>query len=215
MSDPPRVILLDSNAYFRLARTIHPLLVGTFGAAPSFSLYVLSDLDDEYATSTRLRTKFEWVRELQYRRDRAAKRYEYRGKLKHQVEGAFSFLAAYAHEKAVNLSPEDLRALAVGFARGFPVVSDDSGMRQLAEAHGIECWGLVKLLKVMVSGGRIPLEKVQEIFQYLHYENDLPMPLSKLRTEWKNYFGGDMPGLTRAREQEPPPSPGGDPDSAS
>lgn len=42
MSLAPRVILLDSNAYFRLARSIHPLLAGAFGPSPPYSLFVRS-----------------------------------------------------------------------------------------------------------------------------------------------------------------------------
>jgi hypothetical protein len=47
MSTPPQVMLLDSNAYFRMARSIHPLLQETFGTSPRYSLLVLADLDDE------------------------------------------------------------------------------------------------------------------------------------------------------------------------
>ena len=38
MSPPPRVLLLDSCSYFRLARSIHPLLAETFGPPPPYSL---------------------------------------------------------------------------------------------------------------------------------------------------------------------------------
>ena len=69
MSSAPRVILLDSCAYFRLARSIHPLLAGTFGPAPPYSLFVFAALDDEYLTNSRLRNKFEWVNETEYRED--------------------------------------------------------------------------------------------------------------------------------------------------
>jgi len=193
MSDPPRVILLDSNAYFRLARTIHPLLAGTFGVNPVNSLYVLSDLDDEYSTNPRLRTKFEWVREARYQRDRSAKRYAYGGKLRKQVENAFSFLVAYAREQAINLSREDLKALAVGLARGIPVVGDDAGMGKVAEVHGIEYWGVLRLLHLMVSSDRIDMNMVKQLLQYLDQENDPPMPRSKLRAEFNKCFGTACP----------------------
>ena len=44
MSPAPRVVLLDSCAYFRLARSIHPLLAPTFGPPPPYSLFVLAAL---------------------------------------------------------------------------------------------------------------------------------------------------------------------------
>lgn len=40
-------ILLDSNAYFRLAQSIRPLLNAPFGK-DNYCLYVLKELQDEY-----------------------------------------------------------------------------------------------------------------------------------------------------------------------
>lgn len=195
MSPPPKVILLDSNAYFRLARSIHPLLAGTFGEEPIFSLYVLAELDDEYLTSSRLRTKFEWVNTDEYKRDRLGKRYEYSGTLRKQVETAFSYLVDYTKQNALNISREDLKALAVGFARGFPIVSDDAGLSDCAQKHGIECWSMVKLLKVMFTAGRIDSAAIKNLLEYLDYDNDLPMPINKLRRLFRYYFGTDCPTL--------------------
>ncbi|MDO9543515.1 MAG: hypothetical protein Q7J98_14510 [Kiritimatiellia bacterium] len=193
MSAPPEVILLDSNAYFRLARSIRPLLQGTFGENPQYSLFVLADLDDEYFTSSRLKTKFEWVNDPEYKRDRLAKRYACKGKWRLDADNAFSFLAAHATDHKRNVSREDLKALAVGFARGFPVVSDDSGMRCVADANVIDCWSTIRLLKVMVTTKRIDMNMVTQVLRYLEHENDLPMPKNELRKQFKNYFGTDCP----------------------
>ena len=193
MSSPPQVILLDSNAYFRLARTVHPLLAGTFSVNPSYSLYVLADLDTEYLTSSRLRSKFEWVNDMQHKTDRNAKRYQCRGKTKQPVDNAFSFLAAYAKSNSINVAPEDLRALATGFARGFPVVTDDAGMKTIADAHSIECWSIIKLLKLMLTTKKITQGKITELLQYLDHENDLPMGRKKLRALYQKYFGSKCP----------------------
>ncbi|MEI6390914.1 MAG: hypothetical protein WCT12_07395 [Verrucomicrobiota bacterium] len=76
MNEPPQDVVLDSNAYFRLAQSVRPLLQQCFGASPAYSLHVLAELDDEYRTSTRLRHKFEWVGGTEYRQDRQLKRYE-------------------------------------------------------------------------------------------------------------------------------------------
>jgi flagellar biosynthesis protein FlhB len=142
-------------------------------------------------TSSRLQNKFEWVTNTEYKQDRLAKRYEYRGKLRKQVENAFSFLSAYSKIHALNLAREDLKALAIGFARGFPVVSDDTGLRKVAQAHHIECWSMVKLLKVMLVAGRIDIVLIRKLFEYLDYENDLPMAKKELRKLFKDYFGTD------------------------
>ncbi|MEJ2745877.1 MAG: hypothetical protein P8123_09375, partial [bacterium] len=189
----PQVILLDSNAYFRLARSVHPLLGKTFGENPKFTLYVLADLDDEYFASSRLQTKFGWVNNAEYRNDRKVKRYTYRGAKRKDVENAFSFFAAYTKEHATSVSRVDLKALAVGFARKFPVVSDDAELCKIGRLYDIECWSVLKLLKVMLSAGRINSDDVKTVLEYLNYENDLPMSKVELRKSFRHYFGTDCP----------------------
>jgi hypothetical protein len=193
MSGASQDLLLDSSTYFRLGNSIHPLLQPSFGVAPQYSLHVLAELDDEYATSIRLRHKFEWVSHAEYRNDRKARRYELRGPDRAAALNAFSFLLAYADEHGINLSREDLKALAVGFVKGIPVVSDDGGMAQVAAANGIECWHTLKLLRIMETAGRIDWEQVTQIVVYWEYEKDLPMALPKLRKLFKDYFGSDCP----------------------
>jgi hypothetical protein len=193
MSDSSQDVLLDSNAYFRLGNSIRPLLQQAFGSSPQYSLFVLAELDDEYATSPRLRSKFNWVSESEYRTDRKARRYDLRGDDRAKALTAFSFLMAYADEHQINLSREDLKALAAGFIKGIPVVTDDGGMTRVAEANGIECWSTIKLLRVMVISGRIKMEIVNQILEYWDYEKDLPMPAVKLRQLFKEYFNTDCP----------------------
>ncbi len=194
MTPPPRIILLDSNAYFRLARTIHPLLAGEFGDPPPYKLYVLRELDEEYGRSARLQNKFEWVRHPEYRQDREARRYEPRGKIAAQAEAAFSYVARHAQDVGISVSRIDLRALAHGSVRGYPVVSDDTGMQKIADVLHIERWPTLKLLKLMVTEQRIGLEVVHQIVQYLAHENDLPTSnLDRLRKEYRTYFNADLP----------------------
>ncbi|MDD2711257.1 MAG: hypothetical protein PHV34_25045 [Verrucomicrobiae bacterium] len=193
MNEKIQDVLLDSNAYFRFALSIHPLLKELFGESPQYSLHVLAELDDEYNTSTRLRHKFEWVRNSEYRQDRQAKRYELRGMARSEALNAASFLVSYADSRQLNLSREDLKALAVGFVKQVPVVTDDRAMQEVAKAHSIECWNSVMLLKVMVTAGRIDMDKVTEMLEYLDYENDLPMSKNKLRKIFKEYFETECP----------------------
>ena len=193
MKDPPRVILLDSNAYFRLARSIHPLLACTFGSAAQYSLFVLKELDEEYRSNVRLQTKFEWVRDPEHCADRLRKRYQARGKWSGLVSNAFTFLAGHVRCKKLNVSHEDLRALATGFVLGSPVVTDDRDMKELADAFQIECWSVLKLLRLMQVEGRIGIEDVQQVLEYLDEENDLPMGKDRLRREYRQYFNADCP----------------------
>lgn len=66
-------------------------------------------------------------------------------------------------------------------------------MGKLANAHSIECWTTIKLLRVMLTAERIDMDKVQQILEYWVYENDLPMPKEKLRKVFVEYFGMDCP----------------------
>ncbi len=193
MSPAPRVILLDSCAYFRLGQSIRPLLQGTFGPPPPFSLFVLAILDQEYLTSSRLRNKFEWVHEPEYVQDRASKCYSCRGKTTAEVDTAFSYLAGYAREHKLRLVPEDLRALAVAFARTFILISDDRGIQETASAHGIEYWNSLKLLKLMLDNNRITKAKLIEIVEYWNHQNDLPCARHTLRAEFTELFGFECP----------------------
>jgi hypothetical protein len=193
MNEPHQDVLLDSSAYFRLAYSIHPLLQPPFGASPVYSLHVLVELDEEYRVSTRLRHKFEWVTGTEYREDRRLKRYELRGEARFQALDAFSFLVAYADDQKLNLSRADLKSLAAGFVKGIPVVTDDGTMAKVAAAHSIEGWNTIKLLRVMLTAGRVDMDKVTEILSYWDYENDLPMPKEKLRRVFLEYFGAPCP----------------------
>jgi hypothetical protein len=193
MSASRQDILLDSSAYFRLGISIRPLLHEAFGRPPQYSLYVLEELDAEFSSNVRLRHKFGWVSQSEYQSDRKAKRYRLRGADATSAQNAFTFLLAYADQHAINLSREDLKALAAGFVKGIPVVTDDGGMARVAEANGIECWSTIKLLRAMVIAGRIDMAKVTEIVEYWHYENDLPMGLGRLRQLFREYFGEDCP----------------------
>lgn len=193
MSPAPRVVLLDSCAYFRLARSIHPLLAESFGPPPPFSLFVLAVLEDEYLTSSRLKNKFEWVNAPEFRQDRAKKKYACKGVWAKQVDDAFSYLAAYVKQHGLMLAREDLRALSVGFVRQIVVVSDDRAIRQVAEAHAIECWGSLQLLKLMVDFHRIDRSMVIAVLEYWDNKNDLPMGKSELQQEYRKHFGEDCP----------------------
>ena len=62
-------ILLDSNAYFRLAQSIHPLLQVEFGEE-KYCLYVIKELQAEYDKNPRLKNAFSWVNDSEYRKNR-------------------------------------------------------------------------------------------------------------------------------------------------
>ncbi len=193
MSAAPRVILLDSNAYFRLALSISPLLAQKFGNPPPYQLKVIDEVEKEYSRNPRLKTKFHWLCDHEHVADRSAHTYHCRGKVATQVDDAFSFLANYASTNALNLSRVDIKALAVGIARDIPVVSDDAGMKSLAKVFGIKIMGVLELLKLMVDEQRIGIDKVGEVLEYWRHDNDLPASTPKLRDQYKKLFETDCP----------------------
>ena len=191
MSSGPRVILLDSNAYFRLARSIHPLLSQQFGDPPPYTLKVLADLDREFLRSNRLQSKFRWVANSEFSSDRKGSQYSVLGKIASKVGIAMSYLAQEAARSCTDLSFVDLRVLAVGHARKFPVITDDRGMQKIATDFGIECWPTLKLLKLMLVCERINMGKIREVVEYWHAENDLPNSFLEFRQFYKELFNED------------------------
>ncbi len=57
-------ILVDTNSYIRLAKTIHPLLYQTFGDV-EYCLYVLPELNKELA-SHKLESRFHWINDAEF-----------------------------------------------------------------------------------------------------------------------------------------------------
>lgn len=193
MSGAVRDILLDSNSYFRLGISIRPLLKGSFGKEPTSTLWVLECLDGEHASSSRLKSKFQWFDESEYLADRQAKRFNVPRKKKKEVEIAVGFILKTADTMDLNVSLEDVTALAVGHVFSMPVVTDDVGMAELARIMGIECWGVMRLLAQMCDGVRLSNDKVDEILEYWEHEKDLPMGLKALRKEFNSLFRRKCP----------------------
>ena len=82
------------------------------------------------------------------------------------------FLAAYADEHRLNVSLVDLKALAAGFVDSIPLVTDDGDMKRVADAHGIECWSMIKLLKLLCSAGRIDDDMVETTVEFFPKSED-------------------------------------------
>lgn len=63
------VILIDTNAYIRLAKHFSPLLGQKFVIPPEV-LQVLSEVDREISASPRLESKFSWALDDEYAQNR-------------------------------------------------------------------------------------------------------------------------------------------------
>lgn len=63
-------LLLDTNAYLRLAFTIHPLLFVSFGKE-NYTLYVIEGFQKEFDRKQRLKKSFPWVNKKEFKKNRS------------------------------------------------------------------------------------------------------------------------------------------------
>ena len=188
---PQAKILVDSNSYFRLAQSIHPLLQAEFGEE-RYCLYVIKELQAEYDNSRpRLKNKFSWVNEPEYRRNRNCE-LKLSRKNKKVIEQVSDFIRDYARDSypGLALSRVDIRGLAHAQVLGIPIVTDDSGMLDIAGGFGIKTLNTLELLKLMLACRHIDIAIVRQIAAYWVYADDMPKSFA---SDYKRLF------------KEPPP----------
>lgn len=183
-----RKILLDSNSYFRLAWSIHPLLSVEFGEDRN-CLYVCHEMEHEYKRSNRLKNRFHWVMEAEFIENRKRKISISRAE-REEIPSTVEFLLAFVLD--MKFPPEetipsevDLRVLAIGAVLQIPVVTDDRAMHRVAQQFGVEVLSSLELLKVMLDCEHITWEKIIEIAGYWIYEKDVP---ARFKEEWSKLF---------------------------
>ena len=115
---PQRKLLLDTNAYLRLARSIHPLLFIEFGEDQT-CLYLIDEFEREFARSRRLRSKFPWVDEPEYR-DNGQVRLQIGRKQKREIRMAIDFIGDQADADALGVSAVDVSVLGHAFVPDAP-----------------------------------------------------------------------------------------------
>ena len=185
---PQRKLLLDTNAYLRLARSIHPLLFIEFGEDQT-CLYLIDEFEREFARSRRLRNKFPWVDEPEYRDNRQV-RLQIGRKQKRALRAAIDFIGDQADADALGVSTVDVSVLGHAFVLEIGVVTDDTDMRALGATFGIEIMSTLSLLKLMLDGGQIDFAKVRQIAAYWRHERDLP---AKFARDFRRLFGERPP----------------------
>lgn len=181
-------VLLDSNSYFRLAKSIHPLLDTIYGT-DNYCLYVLKELDDEFDRSRRLKDKFSWVDDDEYISNRK-KRLALSRKDKSGISTTEELLSQHKIDNTLGVSKIDIQCLAYGFILNIPVVTDDSDMIQLAEDFGIQILKTLDLMSQMVKCGHIDMDKVRQIVAYWRYVQDKP---GNFRADYKSIFDENPP----------------------
>jgi predicted nucleic acid-binding protein len=173
-------ILLDTNSYFRLAKSIHPLLGRAFGKN-KYALYVSEDVQKEFDRNPSLKNKFVWVSEAEYKINRQ-KKITLSNNQRTEYESARDFLVQLAKE---TIALEDINGIAYAQVLDIPLVTDDREMANLAKDLELKVYSTVELLKLMVSEKFIGMKKVREIAQYLKCIDDWP---SKFDRDYKRVF---------------------------
>ncbi len=181
-------ILVDSNSYFRLAKSIRPLLSVAFGEE-NYCLYVLKDLEIEYDRSSRLQSKFEWVNDDEYF-DNRKQALTIPRKDKNETQRTIEILENHKYENELGVSPVDINYLAHAYVLDIPVVTDDKDMLELAEDFEIQTLNSLNLLSLMLKCDHINIDKVREIAAYWKFIKDIP---GSFKEDYKSLFKENVP----------------------
>ena len=181
---PQRKLLLDTNAYLRLARSIFPLLFIEFGDDRT-CLYLTEEVERELNRSRRLRSKFPWDDEPEYREIRQV-RLQIGRKQKREIRTAIAFIGDQADANVLGVSPVDVSILGHAYVLQIGVVTDDRDMGTLGSTFGTEAMSTLSLLKLMLEAGHVDIAKVRQTAAYWRHERDLPANFAR---EYRRLFG--------------------------
>ncbi|WP_419600427.1 hypothetical protein [Thiolapillus sp.] len=191
------LVLLDTNAYLRLAKRIKPLLGIRFGQK-GYVLTILKDVEDEVHRSARLQEYFPWFDDPPLQQERLAKRVRLSRDEKAQITAMKSVLRQHALAHAADYttlgrsppSPTDCLCLAFGQVRQAIVATDDLGMHKLAEDFELPIFHCHEVLKKMLTAKAISKELVTDIYHALEVNGDLPRSWVEVKhTAFKKVFG--------------------------
>lgn len=180
------IYLLDTCAYFRLAKDIHPLLGGAYLVPPELAS-VTSDVDTEWSRAPRLQTKFHWVSDAQFVENRQANTILLVGNMPTKIMQMTNSLCSHAqsHSKAIKAagctipSRVDCMVLAYVFVlnqsgQTVTAVSDDGGLNWLAKQMKVSCIQSEDLVKRMFDAQTLTVAQIKALAGYLEYIEDLP-----------------------------------------
>ncbi len=191
------LVLLDTNAYLRLAKRIRPMLGVAFGQK-DYVLTILKQVEDEVHRNSRLQFLYPWFDNPDLVNERLAARVRLSKDEKEKLDAATSVLrahvlsnvAAYTLQGRSPPSPTDCFILAFGQIRPAIVATDDLGMHLLARDFDIPVWHGHELLKKMLSAKLIENVLVREIYEALENNDDLPQAWRAVKhTAFKKIFG--------------------------
>ena len=179
---PQSKVLVDTNAYIRLAKTIHPLLFVPFGDN-EYCLYVLPELNDELK-SHKLQSKFHWVDEEEYTDNRKHFPTISRKQTK-SIQQTFEYLWDHVQTELPGPSRVDALYIAYALELDVPVVTDDQDMIELAKAFDSKVMPTLELLKTMLDCGHTDMKTIDGLCEYWRYLADLP---SNFKLDYQRLF---------------------------
>ena len=180
---PQTKILLDTNTYLRLAQSIHPLL-GNFFGNENYTLYIHKEIDIELKRSSRLQTKFYWIKQEQYIQNRK-KRLVLSRQKQTDIENTYEYIWQYQKDSGLSLSREDIYCIATALEETIKLVTDDQDMIKTCKEFGVTVLSTLQLLRLMLDNKRIDTTTVKQIIDYWKYEKDLP---ANFHNEHKKFF---------------------------
>jgi hypothetical protein len=169
-----KTILLDSNAYFRLADNLFPLLSESCGKNPSFELKILGGTIGEYNFQSRLRTKFDWVSHTRHKEDRRNGFLKLKNGRREDIEKTYAFMLEDCRDRNIGCSSFDIRCLSTAFELTLTLVTDDRDLFSLAREYEVECYSTLDLMNLMNKENRIDMNQVQDTVYMWDYMDDLP-----------------------------------------
>ncbi len=184
---PQTKILLDTNTYLRLAKSIHPLLGIEFGKE-KFALYIHKEIDIELNRSSRLQTKFYWISEETYKQNRKKKLFIKISK-QEEIENTYEHIWQYQKDEKYNLSREDIYCIATALELGIKLVTDDQNMIEVCKEFEVDILTTLELMKLMQNNNRIDFNLIKQITDYWKYVNDLPTNVTKFERDFNKLFG--------------------------
>lgn len=175
-------ILLDTNAYLRLAKRIRPLLGFKFNPAKDYLLLVVPEIEDEVINRPRLTRLYPWFEDALLASERGAHMPKLTKADKQAIEQSHKFLLSHVARNATSYmklerSPPgetDCYVLAVAMEKKWSVATDDENMHILGGEFAVPCFYGFDVMHKLHSAGMIDNNKVIEVYEALETNNDLP-----------------------------------------
>lgn len=180
---PQSKVLIDTNAYIRLAKTFRPLLFTPFGDN-EYCLYVLPELNHELG-SRNLQSKFPWVTEEEFEKNREHFPSISR-KQKKSIQQTFDYLWDHVQTELPGPSKVDALYLAYALELDVPVVTDDQDMIELAKEFEAKVMPTLELLSIMLDCGHADMKIINGLCDYWRYISDLP---ANFKADYQRLFG--------------------------